>query len=143
MIVTLVLVPTLTVVTGNVLLVAPAATVTLAGTVATAVLLLDSDTTAPPLGAAAVSVTVPVEDVPPTTLVGLTETDDSVGVVDACGWKRRVAENGPNTPAEFLARTRHQSRCAGSPPIDVCDAVTVALATNGAAMVDESSIWIS
>lgn len=50
-------------------LVAPAATVTLAGTVATAVLLLESVTTMPPEGAAAVSVTVPLTELPPVTLV--------------------------------------------------------------------------
>jgi hypothetical protein len=66
------------VVTVNVLLVLPAATVTLAGTVATAVLLLDIVTTAPPLGAAALSVTVPVEELPPTAVVGLTVTEESV-----------------------------------------------------------------
>ena len=43
----------------------PAGTVTLAGTVATAVLLLDSATTAPPLAALAVSVTVADEVAPP------------------------------------------------------------------------------
>lgn len=47
------------VLTVNVRLVDPAATVTLAGTVATAVLLLDSATTAPPEGAAEDNVTVP------------------------------------------------------------------------------------
>ena len=40
-------------------LVDPAATVTLAGTVAAEVLSLDSDTTAPPAGAALDNVTVP------------------------------------------------------------------------------------
>jgi hypothetical protein len=62
------------VVMANVALVAPAATVTLAGTVAAAVLLLVSDTAAPPEGAPLDSATVPVEFEPPVTLVGLTLT---------------------------------------------------------------------
>jgi hypothetical protein len=51
--------------TAKFVLVAPAATVTLAGTVATAVLLLESVTTAPPTGAGAPSPTSPVEVVIP------------------------------------------------------------------------------
>src|SRR3989449_3773817 len=50
---------------------APPGMVTLAATLATAVLLLERVTSAPPAGAAALRVTVPVEDVGPTTLVGL------------------------------------------------------------------------
>ena len=69
---------TLLVVTVKVALVAPAATVTLAGTVATAVLLLDSVTTAPPLGAAPLRVTVPCEELPPVTLVGFSVSEDRV-----------------------------------------------------------------
>jgi len=65
------------VVTANVALVAPTATVTLAGTAATNVLSLDSDTTTPPAGAGPLSVTVPVEPLPPTTVEGLTEREDS------------------------------------------------------------------
>jgi len=62
------------VVTVNVAEVAFAGTVTLAGTWAAATLLLARVTTAPPVGAALLSVTVPVEEVPPTTEVGLNVT---------------------------------------------------------------------
>jgi hypothetical protein len=62
---------------AKVALVAPCATETLAGTVAAAALLLDSDTTKPPDGAAEASVTVPWEAVPPVTLAGLTATVES------------------------------------------------------------------
>lgn len=57
--------------------VAPAATVTFAGTVARAGLLLVSAMVAPPAGAALLSFTVPVEGDPPTTVVGLRLSDDS------------------------------------------------------------------
>jgi hypothetical protein len=69
---------TLLVVTVNVALLAPAATVTLAGTVAAAVLSLERETAAPPLGAGPLRVTVPAEGDPPITLIGLSATDDSV-----------------------------------------------------------------
>ena len=78
MIVTAVEAGTVDVLTVNVAVVAPAATVTLAGTVAVAVSLLESATTAPPAGAAALSVTVPVDPVPPVTLAGFTLTDATV-----------------------------------------------------------------
>ena len=58
--------------------VAPALTVADAGTVATAELLLVRATTAPPLGAGALSVTVPVEVLPPTTVAGLSLKEDKV-----------------------------------------------------------------
>ena len=51
--------------------VAPAPTVTLDGTAATPGLLLDSDTTAPPAGAAPDSETIPDVPLPPATLDGL------------------------------------------------------------------------
>ena len=62
---------TVAVVTVKVAEVAPCATVTLDGTVAAA-FELESDTTAPPEGAAAVRVTVPVPDCPLTMVDGLT-----------------------------------------------------------------------
>ena len=74
------------VLTVNVALVAPAGTVTLDVVLATLVLLLESVTTAPPEGAAPVSVTVPVEDcVPPTTLVGFSVSEESVGAGGGAG----------------------------------------------------------
>jgi len=71
------------VLTVNVALLAPAATVTLAGTVAVDVLLVRV-TAAPPAGAGPLSVTVPVEDcAPPVTVVGFSVSVESVG--EACG----------------------------------------------------------
>jgi hypothetical protein len=58
------------VVTVKVAVVAPAGTVTFAGTVARDVLLLERVTKTPDGGAAPVSVTVPVEGLPPVTDVG-------------------------------------------------------------------------
>jgi len=66
------------VLTTNVALVAPAAIVTLGGMLA-APLLLESATCAPPVGAAPLNVTVPVEEFPPATLVGFSESDERVG----------------------------------------------------------------
>ena len=61
--------------------VAPAGTMMLAGTMATLVLLMIRVTTAPPEGAGALSVTVPVEAEPPLTLVGLRVNALSAGNV--------------------------------------------------------------
>lgn len=68
---------TATVVMVKVALVAPAATLTLAGTEA-ALPLLCSETVAPPAGAGPDKVTAPVDEVGPTTAVGLTLTDEIV-----------------------------------------------------------------
>jgi len=79
--VTDVLLATGLVLTVNVPVVAPPATVTLAGTVAAAVLLLLSVTTVPPVGAGPFSVTVPVDGVPPVTDVGFKLTELEAGAL--------------------------------------------------------------
>jgi hypothetical protein len=81
-------VDTALVVTEKVALDAPAATVTLAGTWAAAVLLLDSATVAPPVGATPLKVTVPVAEPPPVTLVGFTAIEDIE--TDVAGFTVRV-----------------------------------------------------
>jgi len=63
----------------NVTSVAPAGTVIVAGTV-TAVLLLESATCSPVLGAGPESEIVPVDDTPPTTLAGLNEIVVAIGL---------------------------------------------------------------
>src|SRR5690242_21457005 len=75
-------VPTVTifVATVKVAVVAPTATVTEAGTVAALVLLLVNATTAPPTGAAALSVTVPVLFAPPVSVAGFSVIEASVAV---------------------------------------------------------------
>ena len=102
------------VVTLKVALVAPAATVTLAGTV-TAGLLLESATCAPPAGAAALSVAVPVAVPPPVTLAGLTASDarhrrDR----DARGHERRAPEQHVHRRARVAQRVDDDPVC--SPP---------------------------
>ncbi len=67
-------------VTANVAVVPPAPTVTVAGTVAAAVLELDSETTTPLEGAFPFRVTVPTELAePPTTVAGARLTTESAG----------------------------------------------------------------
>src|SRR5947207_11043173 len=66
--------------TVNVAVVAPAATVADGSTVATLRLLLVNATTAPPAGAAALSVTVPMLFAPPVTVAGFSVIEARVAV---------------------------------------------------------------
>ena len=82
------------VLTANVALVAPATTVTLAGVLATVVSLLESVTCMPPAGAAPLNVTVPVEELPPTTLAGfnaIEERETLVVALPGASSKSRIA----------------------------------------------------
>lgn len=79
-IVTLVEVATVFVVAVKVAVVFPEVTVTLAGTVATAVLLLERVTTVPADGAGPEIVTVPVEGDKPLTVVGFKVRELATGV---------------------------------------------------------------
>jgi hypothetical protein len=67
----------------KVVLMEPAAMVTLAGTCAAVMLLLCKVTVAPPMGAAPFRVTVPVELFPPTTEVGFLAIEDKVAALTA------------------------------------------------------------
>jgi hypothetical protein len=78
-IVTELVVVTVLVVTVKVAVLLLAGTVTLDGTVATAVLLLDRVTTAPPVRAGPLRVIVAVEELPPTTLPGASVSAVRVG----------------------------------------------------------------
>src|SRR3990172_879346 len=78
------------VVIAKVALMAPVATVTDDGTVATEGLPLDSDTTAPPARAGASSVTVPIEPFPPITEEG--EMDSEASVTGISGRTVRVED---------------------------------------------------
>jgi len=139
--VTLLVAATATVLIAKLALVAPAATVTLAGVEATLGAALDSVTTAPPVGAALLSVTVPWGEFPPTIMAGLSESDNSVGAAGAvCGVKRRNADQLPATPAEFFARTRQKSCTAGKPETVVCEAGEARLRTRGRVKLLLSSI---
>src|SRR5882762_864745 len=93
------------VLTTNVALVAPAPTVTLGGTLA-APLLLESATCAPPVGAGPLNVTVPVEEFPPATLVGFSESEErerDAGIEDSSKAKITGLGSFCETATNFVA----------------------------------------
>src|SRR3979490_1970494 len=73
---------TVLVLTANVALVPPAATVT-CGVPRAAPFFLESATCAPPVGAGPLNVTVPVEEFPPATLAGFSESEEREREEDA------------------------------------------------------------
>src|SRR5688500_20270300 len=103
------------VVTVKVALVAPAVTVTLAGTVATFALPLASVTEAPPDGAGALRVTVPCAEPPPVTAVGLSASEESVtgcgggGAAAGC----TLSSAGLATPLQEAAMVTEDEAVAG------------------------------
>jgi hypothetical protein len=116
--VTVVLAATAAVVIVNVPVNPPVGTFTLAGTPATAGLLLESETTVVS-GAATLTITVPLEALPPTTADGLTSTlVTAVGGGGACGVKLRAADQAPGVPAVFTPRTRQNCVVVASPPVE-------------------------
>src|SRR5260221_12665866 len=102
------------VVTCTVARVSPAATVTLAGTVAAEVLLLDRETTVPAVGAGPLSITVPVDGFPPLTLVGFTVS--AVSVTEPPGGGGALLEvvlhaDAQSATARSRARWARPGRC--------------------------------
>src|SRR5436190_13540550 len=93
------------VVTMNVAVVAPAATVTDGSTVAALVLLLFNATTAPPAGAAALSVTVPVLFAPPVSVAGFSVIEARAASTCACK-ADVVGLINAKTVASIVSRTR-------------------------------------
>ena len=100
MIVTGVLVATAEVVTAKSAVKLLAAANAVAGTLATAGLLLDRLISAPPNGAPVLNTTVPLEELPPITDDGLRSSEPSVaGAGAGPGVKLRTADQGPGTPS--------------------------------------------
>ena len=91
-----------------------------------------------------VTVAVAVNDWPRAMVAGTPlSVIAAVTGAPAVGVKVRVADQLPTTPAEFLARTRHQCVTDDRPVTLVCDAVDVRLRTSGAVKPLLSSTWIS
>lgn len=141
MIVTVVLAVTGAVAIGNVAVKLIDGASTVAGTLATAGLLLDSEMRAPPSGAGVLKTTVPLDPFPPTTVDGFVENVDNVGGGGACcGVKVHVADHAPGVPAEFTPRTRQKCGVAARSLVTYWEVETICSRTRGALKALESSI---
>jgi hypothetical protein len=122
---------TVVVFTVKVALVAPAGTVTLAATVPTAGLLLVRETRAPPLGAGALSMTVPAEGDPPTTLPGFSVSEVRVGPEGGVGVtvSEAVCWDAPDREAETLTWVELETEVVATRKVAIAvPAATVTLA---------------
>src|ERR1700752_1891017 len=89
---------------------------TVAGTLATLGLLLESAISAPPSGAPTLKTTVPLEGFPPTTVDGLVSNVDSLaGGGACCGVKLRTGDHAPCTPAVITPRPRQKCGVVARP----------------------------
>jgi hypothetical protein len=102
---------TAVVVTANVALVVPAATVTLDATCAEA-LLEDNATTAPPGGAGAANVTVAVEELPPVSADGFSASDER-SIALAVEMKFTPETSLPLTSIFWLVGAKSNPDCVG------------------------------
>src|SRR5690348_15672068 len=93
---------------GNVALVAPSGTVTVAGTDASCGLLLDRMTAVPPAGAGVLTVTVPVDAPPPGTVAGVS-ANDWIDMNAGAGWGAGVGV-GSGAGAAGSATVTEKSR---------------------------------
>src|SRR5438874_2351220 len=132
------------VVTVKVALVAPAGMVRLPGTDAAAAL-LESETAAPPLGAGAFRVAVPVEADPPVTLVGASASADSVGPTGATGpsaQNSKKLRDHPLPSPTLLVSMRRNLACALSASSPVTTGKGLERVTTVCRVTASSEIWI-
>lgn len=125
----------LNVLTVNVALVEPAGMVTLDGTFAKAVLLLESATTTPPEGAGALRVTLPVEESLPCTLVGLSVSDDNIGPAPGVGVEVGVADGIAVAVGVGMPVGRSVSVAVRVTPAPVTEIVTTVVVVTGEVVI--------
>src|SRR5690348_13001181 len=127
----------------KVALAAPSGTVTLAGT-DTAGLLLESATAAPPAGAAAVNVTVPVALLPPVTVVALSDSESRAGVDGVLGPSAQNSKKLSDhpLPSPTLVVTMRKNRpCASKTSFPVRTAMLFVRVNRVCQVLPSSEIW--